>query len=159
VLAVAVEHQPLDIYAEVRSCRVTLHGRRTMHPRGDRLPARHCHSPDTCRKLLIAGREKGMPFLMHDTLTLILAHDETLLFGDVIKGVGTWVYSYRITSAEAGLLKAAFRARANLYAARALVRMHPLPERAAQIALLVADAMLDDLMETRNRCARKPSTN
>lgn len=110
------------------------------HPGGARLPPRTCYSRKTIRLIAEAGERAGHPDHAHDVLGLVLAADDGMLFGDVIKGVSRWALRWNLSTGKVGHILPAFRA-IDIYNVRQAVLHHRIDVRDVQIAFLVSGLM------------------
>lgn len=133
-----------------RECGITLHGRKSLHPGGDRLPARHTWSRKAIHDAALAGERIDLSEHAYDVLTLFVADDDnaTQLFGDAITGVSKWALRNRITTEEMAFIRVPF-AGLDIHLMRAAVLHHRIDQRAPQIGLLVAAEMDQHLKELR----------
>jgi hypothetical protein len=82
----------------------------------------------------------GRPDHVYDVLALIRETDDTMLFGDVIKGVSEWMVRWNVSTGHMGHILPAFR-QIDLASIRAEVRDNRIKGADAQIAFLIAGAM------------------
>jgi hypothetical protein len=123
-----------------RKCGLVLVSGKRRHPGTARLPPRHCYSRATIKWVHDRGEAWGLHDHVYDMLALIREADDTMLFGDVIKGVSRWGTRWRVTTGQMGHILPAFRL-IDLYGIRAAVLHHKIEDRDAQIAFLVSGAM------------------
>jgi hypothetical protein len=123
-----------------REVGVELRSGKRHHPGGPRLPPRVCYSRASIKWVHDRGVAWGLQDHAYDVLTLIREADDTMLFGDVIKGVSRWATRWGVTTGHMGHVLPAFRL-IDLYGIRSAVLDHKIEDRDAQIAFLVSGAM------------------
>ena len=119
---------------------IELRSAKRHHPGGPRLPARVCYSRQSIKQVHDRGLAWQRPDHVYDVLALIRECDDTMLFGDVIKGVSRWAIRWRVTTGQLRDIVPAFR-EVDLFNVRAAVLHHKIEDRDAQIAFLVSGAM------------------
>ena len=130
-----------------------LHGRRSVHPGGQALPAKHTWARKTINDAALAGERVGLEEHIFDVLGVFLDSEDnrTQLFGDAIQGVSKWALTNRVTTEEFAFLRhaAAFRD-LDMRTFRETVRHYAIAPRSPQIAFLVAGHMEDALKQLRS---------
>jgi hypothetical protein len=127
---------------------IELRSAKRHHPGGPRLPSRVCYSRATIKWVHDRGADWNMHDHVYDVLALIVEADDTMLFGDVIKGVSRWATRWRLSTGQVGHVMPAFR-QLDLFSIRSAVLHHKIEDRDAQIAFLVSGAMEPCMRELR----------
>lgn len=129
---------------------ITMHGRRSLHPGGDSLPAKHTWAGKTIRDVAEAGERSGLSEHVYDVLGVFLSNEvnRTQMFGYVIQGVSKWALHYRVKTEEFSFMREAFEA-LDLKLIRQTVKHHGISPVSPQIAFLVADHMESALWSIR----------